>query len=65
MTDPGAPLSPVQIEIVPASSLSHTLLFLDKFTGYEVRLLASVHSPYIIAYKQAFIESNSLWYYSG
>lgn len=28
----------------------------------EVRILASVKCPYIIGYKQAFIESNSLWY---
>ena len=28
----------------------------------EVRILASVKSPYIIGYKQAFIENNSLWY---
>lgn len=29
----------------------------------EVRILASVKSPYIVGYKHAFIESNSLWYY--
>ena len=30
----------------------------------EVRILASINSPYIVGYKQAFIEANSLWYYS-
>lgn len=30
----------------------------------EVRILASIKSPYIIGYKQAFVESNSLWYFS-
>ena len=28
----------------------------------EVRILASIKSPHIIGYKQAFVESNSLWY---
>lgn len=28
----------------------------------EVRILASIKNPYIIGYKQAFVESNSLWY---
>jgi NIMA (never in mitosis gene a)-related kinase len=30
----------------------------------EVRILASIHNPYIIAYKEAFMEKStqSLWY---
>ena len=28
----------------------------------EVRILASIKNPYIVGYKQAFVESNSLWY---
>ena len=27
----------------------------------EVRILASVKSPFIVGYKHAFIEANSLW----
>jgi len=27
----------------------------------EVRILASLNSPYIVGYKHSFIESNSLW----
>ena len=32
----------------------------------EVRILASIHNPYIISYKQAFVDesSQSLWYCS-
>lgn len=29
----------------------------------EVRILASIKSPHIVGYKQAFIEANSLWYF--
>jgi hypothetical protein len=28
----------------------------------EVRILASLNSPYIVGYKHSFIEANSLWY---
>lgn len=28
----------------------------------EVRILASINSPYIVGYKHSFIEANSLWY---
>ena len=33
----------------------------------EVRILASIHNPYIISYKEAFVDegSQSLWYYGG
>jgi NIMA (never in mitosis gene a)-related kinase len=28
----------------------------------EVRILASIQNPYIIGYKETFIESSNLWY---